>query len=163
MKTQKKTIIPAIGVLLVLFTLNACSGNGKLDVMPRSEQDQLLADLVARSGEYFVYSHGYGDGHMSGILFDPREDGRKIVPEGFLWKRIDDPAAMAAVIDRINSSNHPGYIQRLYEINNESGEFYGYLYTGWSYLAIKTVDESSVRVFGLQDPPEYADVYPGGT
>ena len=162
MKTHKANI-PAIGALVLLFTLSACSGNGKLNVLPHSEQNQLLADLVARSGEYVVYSHGYGDGHMSGILFDPRYDGKTIKPEGFYWKQIDDPEVMTAVIDRIDSSNYPGYIQRLYEIRNESGEFYGYLYTGWSYLAIKAADESTVRVFGLQGPPEYANEFPGGT
>ena len=36
--------------------------------------------------------------------------------------------------------------------------FYGYLFTGWSHIVLKKIDDDTLSVYGLDDPPEYLDI-----
>ncbi|MEN8244975.1 MAG: hypothetical protein ABFS43_08755 [Thermodesulfobacteriota bacterium] len=151
-----------LAVLPILFMISACAGYGKLSSLPRNETDDLLADLLAQTDRYVVHYHGNSENIVSGVLFDPKDDGKHILPEGMLWKEVSDPETIASIIIAIQESYLPGYLPRLFSINAPRGESYGYLFTGWSYLVIRPLDEQTLRVYGLKGPPEYENVYPGG-
>lgn len=151
-----------LAVLPILFMISACAGHGKLSSLPRSETNDLLADLLTQIDRYMVHYHGNSETIVSGILFDPKEDGKHILPEGMLWKEINDPETIASIISAIQQSYFPGYHPRLFKVNDPQGGLYGYLFTGWSYMVIRRVDEQTLRVYGLKGPPEYEDMYPAG-
>jgi len=148
--------------LLILFIITACASYGKLSLPPRHETDSLLADLLSHTDQYEVHYHGNSEKLVSGVLFDPKNDGKSIRPEGALWNEVRAPETIASIIGSIKKSDFPGYFPRLYKINDPQGIFYGYLFTGWNYLVIRPVDEQTLRVFGLKGSPEYEDVFPGG-
>ena len=151
-----------LAALPILFILSGCASYGKLSSTPKNETDALLADLLSQSDRYVVHYHGNSERLVSGILFDPKDDNKTIRPEGALWNEVSDPETIAAITDIIQRGDHPGYIPHLYSIIAPNGDFYGYLFTGWYYLAIRPVDEQTLRVYGLKGPPEYEDVSPGG-
>ena len=161
MKRSLSKFIFAI-ILSILFITAGCANYGKLLSVPRNETEDLLNDLLSRIEQYVVHYHGNSEKLVSGILFDHKDDGKNIRPEGMLWSEVSDPETIASIISIIKISNHPGYFPVLYKINDPQGNFYGYLYTGWNYLAIRPVDEQTLRVYGLKGPPEYEDIYPGG-
>lgn len=147
--------------VLMILLISGCSSHGKLSLTPKGESDSLLLDLMANTDQYAVYYHGNSEKIVSGILFDPKNDDKTIKPEGFLWTAVNDPQTIADIIDSIKRDDFPGYMPRLYRIVGPEGDFYGYLFTGWSYLVIKPVDERTLRVYGLEGPPEYMSM-PGG-
>lgn len=150
-----------LALVSILLAISGCSNHGYLS-RPRGEQDTHLADLVAGSNRYVVHYHGNSQQLVSGILFDPRDDGKNIRPEGVLWHKVSDPETMTSVIDNIRQGGSPKYFPLLYHVNSPNGDLYGYLFTGWSYLVVKPVNDHTVRVFGLKGPPEYEDAYHGG-
>ena len=137
----------------ILFIISACADHGKLSLSPRNETNALLADLQSQTDRYVIHYHGNSEKFVSGILFDPKDDGKSIKPEGLLWEEVRDPEAITSIIRTIQQGDHPGYFPRLYKINDSMGNFYGYLFTGWSYLVIRPVDEQTLRVYGLKGPP----------
>ena len=159
-KNSKHIIFP---VILLMMLLSGCSSHGKLSMAPKAESDSLLAELMANTDQYLVHYHGNSEKIVSGILFDPRKDTKTIRPEGVLWVEVNDAETIADIIDSIKRSNFPGYLPRLYRIISADGDFYGYLFTGWQHLVIQTVDRQTVRVYGLEGPPEYMDIGPGAS
>jgi len=146
-----------LAALPILFILSGCASYGKLSLPPKDEAGALLADLLSQTDRYVVHYHGNSKKFVSGVLFDLKDDAKTIRPEGALWNEVSDPDTIAATIDIIQRGDHPGYFPRLYSIIAPDGDFYGYLFTGWNYLAIRTVDEQTLRVYGLKGPPEYED------
>lgn len=155
-----KYMVPA--ALLIWFLVSGCASYGRLSSITRNETDALLADLLSRTDQYVVHYHGNSEKIVSGVLFDPEDDGKSIRPEGALWNEVRAPETIASIIDSIKQSDFPGYFPRLYEINDPQGIFFGYLFTGWNHLAIRPLDEQTLRVYGLKGPPEYEDIKPGG-
>lgn len=151
-----------IAALLVLFIISGCASHGKLSWIPRNETNALLTTLLSQTDQYTIHYHGNSEKLVSGILFDPKDDEKTIRPEGALWHAINDADAIASIADTIRRSHYPGYIGRLSKIQDPLGGFYGYLYTGWTYLAIRPVDDQTVRIYGLKGPPEYEDWNPRG-
>lgn len=148
-------------VLPILFIISACTGYGKLSRLPRNESGALIADLLSQTDRYVIHYHGNSEKLVSGILFDPKEDTRSIRPEGVLWKEISDDEAIASITNTILTGDHPNYFPNLHSITGPKNDFYGYIITGWTYLAIRPVDDQTLRVYGLKGPPEYEDLFPG--
>jgi len=151
-----------LAALPVVFILSACADYGKLSMAPRNETDALLADLLSHTDRYVIHYHGNSKQLVSGILFDPKEDSKNIRPEGVLWREISDAETITSMVHTIQSTLFPKYFPNLYQINGPKGDFYGYLFTGWTQLVIRPVDNQTLRVYGLKGPPEYEDVRPGG-
>ena len=154
---NRYSICIAVAALSIVLLSAGCASHGKLAAIPRGEKDTLLADIAAHTDQYIVHYHGNSEKIVSGILFDPIDDGKRIQPEGFLWHEVSNPETIADIIDTISRADFPTYLPGLNSIVGPEGDAYGYLFTGWSYVSIKPVDENTVRVFGLSGPPEYAD------
>ena len=151
-----------ISLLLVLLITSGCASYGKLSRIPTDETDALLPDILSQTDNYTIHYHGNSEKMVSGILFDPKEDTKSIIPEGVYWKETRNPETIASIVDIIQSAKFPYYSANLYQINDPNGAFFGYILTGWKSLSIRPVDEHTVRVYGLKGPPEYEDVGTGG-
>ena len=151
-----------LAVLPILLSLSACAGHGTLSRLPRNDTDALIADLLSQTDRYRIHYHGNSEKLVSGILFDPQEDGKSIHPQGALWKETSDAEAVASIVDTILTSDAPQYFPKLYSIAGPNNDFYGYIVTGWTSLVIRPVDDQTLRVYGLKGPPEYEDIFPGG-
>jgi len=158
---QRYYISITIALVSMLWSISGCSNHGYISRV-RGEKDNLLANLVDGSDQYVVHYHGNSQKLVSGILFDPKDDGKSIRPEGVLWHEVSDRETMALVISKIQQGDHPNYFPLVYHIKGPKGDLYGYLFTGWSYMVVKAVNDHTVRVFGLRGPPEYENMYPGG-
>ncbi len=150
MKKHFQTVCLMIGAML----LGGCAGYGGLEAVSRSDQEMTIENLVARQGEYDVYYSGYDLGNASGILFDPKNDFKRLAPSD-RWHPVYGMSAVAELVSWIQIQDSPGYYPGLHRIRGPKGEFYGYLYSGWSELVTKVQDKSTLFVYDLPDPPHY--------
>ena len=146
--------------LPILFIIAGCAGHGKLVLPPANETDDVLAHLLSQSDQYLVHYHGYSNRLVSGLLFDPKEDDKRIQPQGAMWQETSDKEEIASIANIILGAKYPSYFPIVYRITGPNGNFYGYLVTGWTHLTIQSVDDQTLRVFGLSGPPEYMTMDP---
>lgn len=144
-----------ISALPILLIISGCAGYGKLLLPASNETEALLEDLLSQTDRYVVHYHGYSKKFVSGILFDPKDDDKNIRPEGGMWQEISSADEIASIANIILNSDYHSYFPNLYLINGPEGDFYGYLITGWNQVVIRYVDDQTVRVYGLKEPPEY--------
>ncbi len=143
---------------LLVFLFAGCSGYGKT-MMVRKGMPVTLDELVNNSDDYNVYYHGNNPYLVSGIIFEPKNDGKTLVLGG-LWVKEDDNRVIANVIEQIRRNDFPGYLPKHYQILGSDNGMYGYIYTGWFHVAIKQLDKDTLSVYGLKGPPEYEDAGP---
>lgn len=87
-------------------------------------------------------------------MFDPKKDSKMLTPSD-RWTRVEGRESVTEVIRWLQVHNHPNYYLRLYKILGPDDQLYGYLFTGWHHVVFKVVDERTLFVYGLPDPPHY--------
>jgi len=152
MKLSHVTIITIISAIII----TGCSGYGKLAINSKNEAEVTIEKLVKNSGDYDIYYFGYGEKFVSGIIFDPKKDNKKLLPSD-MWVEINEQTAISDIVKRIKSGNFPTFIPTLYKISGPGDVFYGYLFSGWFHIVLKKIDDDTLSVYGLDDPPEYLD------
>ena len=87
-------------------------------------------------------------------MFDPKKDGKTLVPSD-KWTKVEDQESVSEIVSWLQIHNFPGYFLRLYKILGPNDQLFGYLFTGWHHVVFKVVDERTLFVYGLPDPPHY--------
>jgi hypothetical protein len=85
-------------ILAVGLILSGCAGYGKMVATPRGESEDMIENLLANADQYTVHYHGNSEKIVSGLLFDPKNNGKTIQPSGFLWNPVSDPQAMKEIV-----------------------------------------------------------------
>ena len=153
MKLFHVTIITIISAIIII----GCSGYGKLLIESKNKAGVTIDELIENSDEYDIHHFGHGEKFVSGIIFDPKKDNKKLLP-GDRWVGIDEQTTISDIVKRIKGSDFPRFVPTLYKIVGPDGVFYGYLFTGWSHIVLKKIDDDTLSVYGLDDPPEYLDM-----
>ena len=153
MKLFHFIIITIISVMVI----TGCSGYGNLVIKSKSEAKVTMEELIKNFADYDIHYFGYGKKFVSGIIFDPKKDNKKLLT-GDIWEEINEQTTISDIIKRIKGSDFPGFIPTLYMIIGPEDAFYGYLFTGWFHVVLKKTDDDTLSVYGLDDPPEYLDL-----
>jgi hypothetical protein len=153
MKTKNKITI-ILSIALVVFSFTGCSIYGKIKKVSLTQQEKEIDSLLADLAEYNVFYSGYGEKNPSGIMFDPKKDKKQITFSD-RWTKIEGQREIAGIMEWIRMGRYPGYDPVLSKILGPDGQFYGYLFTGWSYVVIRGVTTDTVYIYDLQDPPQY--------
>ena len=82
MKRKGKVFLALIGIILILpiCTWAFFGSYGKLRVQPRGPERVTIEILEERWEDYDVYFAGPWIGRPSAVMFDPKDDDRKLVP-----------------------------------------------------------------------------------
>jgi hypothetical protein len=153
MKLFHVTIITIISAIII----TGCSGYGKLVIESKNDAEVTIEKLIKNSDDYDIHYFGYGKKFVSGIIFDPKKDNKNLLP-GDMWVEINEQITISDIVKRIKRSDFPSFIPTLYKIVGHDGVFYGYLFTGWFHIVLKKIDDDTLSVYGLDDPPEYLDI-----
>ena len=141
--------------MILVFVTLGCSGYGKVRYLPRDGDAVTVEQLVETFDDFNVYYAGYAVDNPSGILFDPKNDGKTLAPSG-RWTKIEDRNTASQVVGWVRIQDLPGYLPALYGIYGPDGQFYGYMYSVWfSQTFTKVIDENTLFVYDLPDPPSY--------
>ena len=147
------TIITIISAIII----TGCSGYGKLVIESKNEAEVAIEKLIKNSDDYDIYYFGRSEKFVSGIIFDPKKDNKKLLP-GDMWVKTNEQTTISDIVKRIKGSDFPGFSPTLYKIVGPDGVFFGYLFTGWFHIVLKKIDDDTLSVYGLNDPPEYLDI-----
>ena len=154
MDMGKYMYLAVIG-LASMTLISGCSGYGSISYQPSYVKGAVtIEELVENSDEYNVYYSGYAVNNPSGIMFDPKNDSKTLVPTD-RWIKIEGEETVSEVVSWIKIHNYPWYHAGLYKIIGPDQEFYGYLFTGWHHLTTKAINEGELLVYDLPAPPQY--------
>ena len=153
MKLSHITIITIISAIII----SGCSGYGKLVIKSKNDAEVNIEKLIINSNDYDIHYFGYGKKFVSGIIFNPKRDNKKLLL-GDIWVETNDQTTIADIVKRMKNSTFSEFIPTLYKILGPEDAFYGYLFTGWFHIVLKKIDDNTLSVYGLDDPPEYLDI-----
>jgi hypothetical protein len=122
-----------------------CANYGTLT--PTAARDVAIDNLTKDWINYTVYWTGLDIDEPTGIMFDPKTDGKALT--GDHWYRVENEESLSKVVGwlKLNKLYYPF----LWRMVGPDGQFYGYVYTGYTRLAMKLVDDKTMLVYGL--PP----------
>ncbi len=152
--TIKRYIRLALMAVVLIYIISGCSGYGKLRLESRYGDDVTIEKLQENLPDYTVYYAGYAVNNPSGIMFDPKNNDRTLQPTD-RWTKLDDKESAIEVISWIKIQDSSVFYPRLYRILGPDDQFYGYLFSAWNHLTTKVVDDKTLRVYDLPDPPHY--------
>jgi hypothetical protein len=152
-KLGKKIPIASIGLLVAALTLGCAAFNtyGKLRVRAESGQRVTIQELQENWRDFSIYRAGLYAAIPSAIMFDPKDDDKTVVGEG--WVRVEDEKTLAELMSSIKSSSYS--FPRLQMILGPGNEFYGYFFSEWNHAYIRVIDDKTLWIEDIPLRPEF--------
>lgn len=124
---------------------------GKLRLEWRSDPGMTIKQLQENWENYDIHYSGYSTGFAAAIMFDPRDDDRKLTGVEWGWFSIKDQETLTKTITYMSVDAH--YRPKLWRILDPDDRLYGYVYTKWEHAVIRVVDEKTLLVEPLTHDP----------
>ena len=141
--------LAGIVILIFAFIMGCFGTHGKISKQTGTENKMTLAELRENWEEYTIYYSGRWDSRPAAIMFDPKNDDKKLV--GNSWYKIEDQETLSETISTIQ---HWYDSVRVDIIEGPDNQFFGYMYYPHRlYIPIKMVDERTLYVSTLPPPP----------
>ena len=151
----KKRLYPLL-IIVFLATLNfGCvtpKGYGKLGFAQTKEPKMTLDQLVRDWKDYDIYYSGVHKDYVVGVMFDPKDDDRKLVGHEW-WEPHETQEELKHSILMINFFSSFRYHPMLWKILDRDNRLYGYIYTARYPMIIKVIDDKTLWVDELTFPP----------
>jgi hypothetical protein len=153
MDTEKHVSLVTLSFVL-LFLMSGCfSSFGKIRPQSGNGESLTIEDQEKNWTDYTVHYAGLSPNRPSGVLFDPKNDGKTLLPgSNDRWRKIEDKEILSEVIDWIKTQDFPGYHPTLYMVLGPDDQLYGYLFCGRSDVTIEVFDDRTMFVNDLPDP-----------
>jgi hypothetical protein len=138
----------AVLAILIVALVMGCSGTyGKLSKQTGTEDKMTLAELRENWEEYTIYYSYRWDSRPSAIMFDPKNNDKKLGGDG--WYKIEDQQTLSETISIIQQQYDYAKVEI---ITGPDNQVFGYMYYPF-YLnvPVKVVDERTLYVSTL--PP----------
>jgi hypothetical protein len=154
MEIRKYMYINIIGILLAALTVGCATLNmhGKLRVQSEPGQRATLEELKENWREFSIYRAGLYAALPSAIMFDPKDDDKTVVGEG--WVKVEDEKTLSELMSSIQYSSHS--FPRLQRILGPDDQFYGYFLSAWNHAYIKVIDDKTLWIEDIPLTPELA-------
>jgi hypothetical protein len=150
-------------VFLLFLMISGCAewqNYGKLRILPESQNQVTIQDLIDNWDDYDVYYSDDYDGFNAraplGILFDPKNNDTTLVSDR--WKKVRKQEDLINMAKWIYPTTQ--YEPWLNEIIGPDGRIYGYLYYSHGFVTLKVLDDKTMYVFNLDPPQEEGDGEP---
>jgi len=146
---DKKKFI-CVGLLIFVLTGFGCSTTQKYGKYALLNPADITIDLLLKEWEhYHVYYAGVSVGDVNAILFDPRDDERRMNVHKW-WVEVNDPETLSDLTGFIyNKPQTPD----LRTITGPDDQVYGYLFSVWWDAPIKVVDNKTLWIDDLTNIP----------
>ena len=161
-KTNKLITVLAI---IIIIPFIGCANSVKLQFesmggRSASDESQItMLSLAENWTEYDIHYSGVSQANAPGILFDPKNDDKMLVPEGDGWTKVEDQETMNQLL-KWNASpfEHNG---RLMRVVHPNGQSFGYLYLNISqnFAGFRVIDEKTIAVLPVRQEVTYIPIF----
>lgn len=114
MERKKGVVFLIIGIVLAFLIVGCAQSRAKI----RKQTALTVSDLTNDWQNYDVYYAG-SSGRPIGILFDPKNDGFKLV--GDIWTKVEDEGTLSSLVQAVAPGSHPSGIT-----SRSNGQLVGY-------------------------------------
>ena len=160
-------IYPALFSLLFFI---GCANTVKLQYESAATETMIngprttIAALSENWSDYNIYYAGFHPEQAKGILFDPKNDDKKLVPVSDEWVKVMDKKTLDTLVHWIADSRM--YSGRLLKILGPDTQFFGYLYLHLDepYTGARIVDKNTIEMLPIREmfnPVYYRRNYSG--
>ena len=161
-------------MLIVFLFFLGCSGNyGKLRPQSKSESKATSRELIDNWSDYDIWFNYYWRPRLAVIVFDPKNDNRKILVEG-RWYTVRDQKMWTKIVNENTTSegdfrmvwsghdNTTG-VQEMWDSDNQLYGFIIYQKDVTEWVTLKMVGENTMRLIWersnfLQRPPPREEI-----
>ena len=146
MNIPKYLCLTIVGLVLIVL-MSGCpllKNYGKI----RLQEKMTIQRLVERWQDYDVYYAGVHKQFASAVLFDPKDDERKLLTHDW-WDQVNDQKELSEIIKWIKVGES---LPQLRKILGPDNQFYGYIYTELDYAHIKVIDGKTLWVDDIPMP-----------
>ena len=151
----KRSVFLVLTVLIFLFIVG-CSGYAKLRLQSGPNETMTIENLKESWQSYHILYAGLEPSVPSAILFDRRDDDRKIIGER--WWEMKDAKTLSDTIEWIQHQTIIGpYYPRLWKILGPDDHLYGYMFTAWDHAVMRQVGDKTLSVLDLPIPPNMSN------
>ena len=131
-------------MLVTLLAIFGCASYGKMRPMGQ----ELTIEMLRKNWQnYDVYWTGLSEVRPTGILFDPKDDDKRITFERDKWFRVEKEDSLSMLIGGMQANWV--FYPILYRMLGPDDSLYGYIYTGYRNVVTKPVDQKTLRVYNL--------------
>lgn len=136
-----------IGILLFGCALTEKYGSLRI---PSGPGDKITIEkLLENWQKYHVYFAGVRIPTPSAVVFDPKDDDKKLVYHEW-WVEVISKEELSDIIGWLSLGE---FEPKLWKILGPDNQVYGYMYTAWSHAYIKVVDNKTLWLNEMTLPP----------
>ena len=143
---------------VIILSLSGCIGMGKygkLSIVSKGTAVK-IQDFIDHWQDYDVYYAGLSYKSPSAVLFDLKEDGKRIMPDK--WTHVTEKKALEEIVHWLDANID--FPPSLYRILGPDNRMFGYLYSYYNAVYVKAVDPDTLWIQNLPLPPiEYSDSF----
>jgi hypothetical protein len=132
-------------VTVMLAVLIAAYGCANYGAIKPAYNEMTIEMLLNNWKDYDVSWTGLSVGEPTALMFDPKDDGKKLV--GDIWHPVESKEALVGFVSWLKANQV--YYPFVWRILGPDGQFYGYLYSGCKYAVVKPMNETTVWVYGI--------------
>ena len=149
MMRKRLSLVPVLFLVLLVI---GCSGYARLRLQSGPDETMTIEKLKENWQSYQILYTGLEPNVPSAILFDRKDDDRKIVGER--WWEMKDAKTLSDTIEWIRHQTPAGsYYPRLWKILGPDDYLYGYMFTTWDHAGMHQLDDKTLSVLDLPVPP----------
>jgi len=140
--------------IFVIIPLIGCANTPRLEFesmpnQPKTDESRTtIAQLAENWADYDIHYSGRAGtvAGAQGILFDPKNDNKVLMPEG-AWKKVEDKETLQHLMKWTASPS--SQIGRLMKVLSPDGQFFGYLYLNIeaNYAGLRVIDKNTIGAF----------------
>ena len=132
------------------FGCRATTQYGKLGYTQIEEPKMTLDQLVEDWTDYDIYYSGVWEGYVYGVMFDPKNDNRKLVGHEW-WAPVETREDLRQVVRMMDVIPME---PQLWKVLSPDNQFHGFIYTFRDRpVIVKVIDDQTLWVDELTFPP----------
>ena len=151
----RKRLFSMASLFMALCFMTGCLGKYGTLRVASGKWGATIKEIEDNWQDYDIYYAGLSYKSPSAIMFDPKEDGRRLISDK--WMPVTEQSVVKTIVEWLDS--YVNFPPTLWKILGPKGEFYGYVYTSAvERVVVREISPNTLFVEDIPLPPiDYGD------